>query len=196
MQPSRQSLKCASNSNSVWAYPFDQLAHSVVNVRKWKVFNIPIPTEACESSKESLRTFNICSLMDRALMNDNGGWLLGLYDELTTFLTQINLYRACGLTDSHDLGVFLQLYNGYPWTRKTGMEAMHTQLLKHTKWVGIVLYTVTGDADFTMEHTSLTVAEFTQPTVARGLIEMKGSAEKGLAHRFLWIYFLNSYFHS
>lgn len=52
-----------------------------------------------------------------AMMSDK---LLGLYDELPSFLTQINLYKARGLSDAHDLALFLQLYNGHPWTRKTG----------------------------------------------------------------------------
>ena len=54
------------------------------------------------------------------LMSCNGGRILGMYDELTTFLTQINLYRGRGLADSHELALFLQLYNGYSWTRNTG----------------------------------------------------------------------------
>ena len=54
------------------------------------------------------------------LMSENGSRILGMYDELTTFLTQINLYRGRGLADSHELALFLQLYNGYPWTRNTG----------------------------------------------------------------------------
>jgi len=55
-----------------------------------------------------------------ALMNENDGRLLGIYDEMTSFLTQINLYKSRGHTDSHDVAVFLQLYNGLPWSRKTG----------------------------------------------------------------------------
>ena len=43
-----------------------------------------------------------------------------LYDELSSFLTQINIYKSRGLSNSHDLALFLQLYNGHPWTRKTG----------------------------------------------------------------------------
>ena len=54
------------------------------------------------------------------LMHENNGKLLGLYDELSTFLTQINLYRGKGLAESHDLALFLQLYNGNPWVRRTG----------------------------------------------------------------------------
>lgn len=56
-----------------------------------------------------------------AMMAENHSKLLGLYDELSTFLTQINLYKSRGLSDSHDLAVFLQLYNGHPWSRRTGM---------------------------------------------------------------------------
>ena len=70
-----------------------------------------------------------------ALMADNHSKLLGLYDELSSFLTQINLYKARGLSDSHDLAVFLQLYNGHPWSRKTGkvdcMSLHHTMSLLH-----------------------------------------------------------------
>jgi len=55
-----------------------------------------------------------------ALMDENDGRLLGIYDDMTSFLTQINLYKLRGHTDSHDVAVFLQLYNGLPWSRKTG----------------------------------------------------------------------------
>ena len=39
-----------------------------------------------------------------------------------------------------------------------------------------------------MERTALTVGGFTQPTVARALIELPASIEKGLTQRFLWIF--------
>ena len=55
-----------------------------------------------------------------AMMAENGNKLIGLYDEITHFLTQINVYRNRGLSDTHDLAMFLQLYNGLPWSRKTG----------------------------------------------------------------------------
>ena len=60
-----------------------------------------------------------------AIMAENHGRLLGVYDELSSFLTSINLYRTKGLTDTHDLAVFLQLYNGHPWTRRTGKYLVH-----------------------------------------------------------------------
>ena len=47
---------------------------------------------------------------------------------------------------------------------------------------------VSGDANFSMDITSLTIGGFTQPTVARNLIELQASAEKGLSPRFLWIF--------
>ncbi len=55
-----------------------------------------------------------------ALMASNSGRLLGLYDELSSFLTQINLYGSKGISDSHDTSTFLMLYHGHPWTRRTG----------------------------------------------------------------------------
>ena len=55
-----------------------------------------------------------------ALMSDNSSRLLGIYDELTTFLGQLNIYRGRRLTESHELSVFLQLFNGHPWRRDTG----------------------------------------------------------------------------
>lgn len=55
-----------------------------------------------------------------ALIHANAGRLLGVYDEMSAFLSQINLYRGRGLSDSHELALFLQLYNGHPWRRDTG----------------------------------------------------------------------------
>ena len=62
------------------------------------------------------------------LMAANGGRLLGLYDELSTFLSQLNLYRGKGLSLSHELAIFLQLYNGHSWTRATGMQNMYMNI--------------------------------------------------------------------
>lgn len=53
--------------------------------------------------------------------------------------------------------------------------------------------TVTGDANFAMESTALTVGGFSQPPVARTLIEQSGSAEIGLSQRFLWLFPQPSY---
>lgn len=53
------------------------------------------------------------------LMDENHRKLMGLYDELLTFLTQMNLYRGKGLAESHDLALFLQSYNATPWVRRT-----------------------------------------------------------------------------
>lgn len=53
------------------------------------------------------------------LMATNHSKLLGLYDELSTFLAQINVFRGRGLSDSHDLSAFLSLYTGKSWTRAT-----------------------------------------------------------------------------
>ena len=39
-----------------------------------------------------------------------------------------------------------------------------------------------------MTSTRLTIGGFTQPGVARNLIEMPSNSEKGLFHRFLWVF--------
>ena len=49
------------------------------------------------------------------------------------------------------------------------------------------VYIVSGDANFEMERTALVVGGFTQPVVAKALIEMSASIEKGLTQRFLWL---------
>ena len=58
-----------------------------------------------------------------ALMSDNSGRLIGLYDELSSFLTRINLFRGRGLSDTHELAMFLELYNANEWTRTTGKNS-------------------------------------------------------------------------
>ena len=55
-----------------------------------------------------------------AIMATNNNKLLGLYDELSTFLSQINVYRGKGLSESHDLATFLSFYNAKSWMRSTG----------------------------------------------------------------------------
>ena len=120
-----------------------------------------------------------------AMMSENYFKLLGLYDELSSFLTQINLYKSRGLSDSHDLSLFLQLYNGHPWARKTGTYIY--ALNRVLQFIHIV-HLVSGDANFMMDQTSLTIGGFTQPAVARSLIELPSNIEKGLSTRFLWIF--------
>ena len=56
-----------------------------------------------------------------ALMHDNHSKLLGLYDELTMFLAQMNIFRGKGVTDSQELAVFLQLHRANSWVRKKGI---------------------------------------------------------------------------
>ncbi len=56
------------------------------------------------------------------LISENNGCLLGMYDEFSSFLCKIRIYCKGGLTDSHELAMFLELYNANPWTRTTGMR--------------------------------------------------------------------------
>lgn len=56
-----------------------------------------------------------------------------------------------------------------------------------------LLFVVTGEANFTMETTSLTIGGFSQPSRARTLIEQSGSVETGLAQLFMWVFPKPSY---
>jgi len=47
---------------------------------------------------------------------------------------------------------------------------------------------VSGEANFKMDHTGLTIAGFTQANVAKGLIEAIPNVEKGLSQRFHWLF--------
>ena len=46
---------------------------------------------------------------------------------------------------------------------------------------------VSGDANFSMQRTGMTLGGFIQPSVARALIEQQSNVEKGLCQRFLWV---------
>ena len=46
---------------------------------------------------------------------------------------------------------------------------------------------VSGEANFAMHHTGLTVGGFIQPSIARNLIEILSNVEKCLCQRFLWL---------
>ena len=72
-----------------------------------------------------------------ALMHANHSKLLGLYDELPMFLTQINVFRGKGLSDSHELAVFLQLYGANPWVRKTGKQKA---CLSYIYFITVMIY--------------------------------------------------------
>ena len=52
----------------------------------------------------------------------------------------------------------------------------------------LLLFTVSGEANFSMASTNLTVGGFTQPGVARALIDVPANTEKGLSQRFLWLF--------
>jgi len=55
-------------------------------------------------------------------------------------------------------------------------------------YANICAFTVAGDANFNMPSTNLTLAGFTQPPVARSVIESAGNFEKGLPQRFIWMF--------
>ncbi|XP_044177155.1 uncharacterized protein LOC114970457 isoform X2 [Acropora millepora] len=101
------------------------------------------------------------------LMAKNDGKVLGLCDELTNLLSQVNLHSgAKGLLDTHEFTKVLELFSGTAWSRQT----------------------VSGNANFNMPRTCLTLCGMTKPTTAFSLIVDKNNFSKGLASRFLWIF--------
>ena len=54
------------------------------------------------------------------LMTENDGRLLGMFDELSSFLCKINIFNGKNVNDSNELSMFLEMYNGNAWTRSTG----------------------------------------------------------------------------
>ena len=118
-----------------------------------------------------------------ALMSENSCRLLGFYDEISAFL--INLYRGRGLSDSHKLSLFLQLYNAHPWEETRVSHLIHALDNNVQTFIPIHLHTVSGDANCAMCSTQLIVGGFTQPGVARWFIEMPSHADKALIPLFL-----------
>lgn len=55
-----------------------------------------------------------------ALKSENNGHLLGLYDELAMFFSQMNIFHGKNITDSRELSMFLQFFGAKSWSRKTG----------------------------------------------------------------------------
>ena len=55
------------------------------------------------------------------LMYQNDSKALGLYDELTNFLSQVNLYSGNkGLLDTHEFTKVLEMFIAAEWSRQTG----------------------------------------------------------------------------
>ena len=45
---------------------------------------------------------------------------------------------------------------------------------------------MSGEANFDMTKTGLTLGGFIQPSIVKGILEQPSNAEKGLCQRFLW----------
>jgi len=55
------------------------------------------------------------------MMSQNDCKMLGLYDELTNWLSQVNLYSGNkGLLDTHEFTKVLELFSATGWSRQTG----------------------------------------------------------------------------
>ena len=71
-------------------------------------------------------------------MAANYGHLLGLYDEMSSFLGKRNLCRGKGMCASHELAVFFELYYANTWSRSTGMHTNTSLILGHVQWYRVV----------------------------------------------------------
>ena len=65
-----------------------------------------------------------------SLMAENHSKDVGLYGELAMFLSQMNVFRGRGWSDSHELALLLQLYGGSSWVRRTGTLCVYTVVLR------------------------------------------------------------------
>lgn len=86
------------------------------------------------------------------------------------------------MSDSHELAVFLQLYGAEQWVRRTGMYPYLS-----IWFIPVILLNnlVSGEANFCMTHTGLTLGGFIQPSVARHLIEIPANIENMNTNSFL-----------
>lgn len=55
-------------------------------------------------------------------MSDNDSRLIGLFDELSSFLSKINIFNGRSVSDGNELSMFLELFNGNSWSRNTGKQ--------------------------------------------------------------------------
>ena len=65
---------------------------------------------------------------------------------------------------------------------------MHYYCVHTTRVCLICPFVVSEEANFMMNSTNLTVGGFTQPAIARNIIEIPSNSEKGLSHHFIWVF--------
>ncbi len=63
----------------------------------------------------------------------------------------------------------------------------HPYIILYYEIHPLIPIAVSGEANFAMQHTELTLGGFTQPCVARNMLENTANVEKGLCQRFLWL---------
>ncbi|CAB4036868.1 Hypothetical predicted protein, partial [Paramuricea clavata] len=103
------------------------------------------------------------------ILANNGGRIYGLFDELVSFFSTMNMYSSSKSTvqDNREYQDFLKMFTGKAKNRET----------------------ITGNANFNMRQTSFTLLGFTQPQTALPIIHNA----KGFTSRILW-YFPNPIF--
>lgn len=74
-----------------------------------------------------------------AIMSENNGRLLGLYDELAMFFSQMNIFHGKNVSDSRELSIFLQFFGAKSWSRKTGTLKRYYYII-HCNCMGVLYY--------------------------------------------------------
>lgn len=58
--------------------------------------------------------------MGATICKNNNGRLIEMFDDLSSFLSNINVYNGHSVSDGNDLLMFLDLFNGSSWSQTTG----------------------------------------------------------------------------
>ena len=91
-------LDCFMHANRQWKKCLCKLLNKLVEDTRMNVCNETSPSWFADD--QSLEKMG-------ALMSENSGRLLGLYDELAMFLSQMNIFHGKGITDSRKISVFI-----------------------------------------------------------------------------------------
>ena len=79
------------------------------------IFDIQEHLKTSEETKRQLIIDQFSFEELHSVLSNNGGQVMGLYDELESYWQSLDVYKPAGC--SVDRKTFLKLYNGYSWER-------------------------------------------------------------------------------
>lgn len=86
----------------------------------------------------------------------------------------------------HHLGLVLFNDEVIQWQFTQGMCSRELYFRVNYLLLCNCYFAVSGEANFEMKLTGLTLGGFIQPSIARNLLEQPTNVEKGLCQRFMW----------